>query len=306
MDPSLQEKETALARVPIFSRLPPRSLRKLARLCIHRRYPRGTAILEEGSPGLGLFLITAGRVEVTKRAGSREVPLAVLGDGEVLGEIALIDDRPRSATAFALEETACLLLTRERFRTLLRKHPKIAWPIVPSLAERVRDLQSKLIESEAGAVAPPAEEPGTRAAEPEIRAAEPEIRAAEPEIRAAEPQVEILAVREAEPSALAVTDNGGESPGDASLGVVFLRAQLGFFLSGAVGMSESARLMETFLRTFADETRLGDGRDLGELVADLPRGMLEASWKTLREGREVPGRMLDGLLRPFGKDRRRS
>ena len=292
MDPSLQEKETALARVPIFSRLPPRSLRKLARLCIHRRYPRGTAILEEGSPGLGLFLITAGRVEVTKRAGSREVPLAVLGDGEVLGEIALIDDRPRSATAFALEETACLLLTRERFRTLLRKHPKIAWPIVPSLAERVRDLQSKLIESEAGAVAPPAEEPGTRAAEPEIRAAEP--------------QVEILAVREAEPSALAVTDNGGESPGDASLGVVFLRAQLGFFLSGAVGMSESARLMETFLRTFADETRLGDGRDLGELVADLPRGMLEASWKTLREGREVPGRMLDGLLRPFGKDRRRS
>ena len=73
--------------------------------------------------------------------------LAVVGSGALLGEMALIDDQPRSASAVALEPTECLLITRDSFHTLVRKDPEIAWCIVPTLAERMRELL-RTIESE--------------------------------------------------------------------------------------------------------------------------------------------------------------
>ena len=136
--------EEALARVPLFSHLVPRDLKKLARLCVPRSFVAGDRIIEEGSTALGMYVLIAGEIEVFKSEGKDRVVLGRMGRGDVLGEIALIDDRPRSASAVALEATECLLLTKDSFDLLVKKEPDIAWCIVPNLAERIREIRADI------------------------------------------------------------------------------------------------------------------------------------------------------------------
>ncbi len=143
--------EEALAKVPFFADLSSRDLKRLAALCVPKRFDAGAEILSEGAVGLGLFLITAGEVEVFKTEDGRRRRLAVLGTGDVLGEMALIDERPRSASAVALESTTALLLSRDGFETVVERSPAVAWAMVPELAARLRDAQDRLIEAEARA-----------------------------------------------------------------------------------------------------------------------------------------------------------
>jgi CRP/FNR family cyclic AMP-dependent transcriptional regulator len=144
--------EDFLARAPLFARLGRRSLRKLAGLCVPRDFDTGAVLISEGDTGLGLFVVVSGRVEVTKGEGASKVRFAVMERGDLLGEMALIDDQPRSASAVALEPSRCLLITRNSFLSLAEKDPEIAWCLLPTLAYRIRDLQQKLLDS--GAVAP--------------------------------------------------------------------------------------------------------------------------------------------------------
>jgi len=150
------EAEDALAHVPFFAELRPRDLKRLAKLCIPKHFDTGAEIIKEGSMGLGLFLITRGRVEVFRLDTGRRQDLAILGDGDVLGEMALIDDKPRSASAVALEPTSTLLLSRDGFRQVVAKSPAVAWTLVPELAERLREVENRLFEAEHRS--PPAEE----------------------------------------------------------------------------------------------------------------------------------------------------
>ena len=132
--PVRPEIEAALVQVPIFAELSPRDIRRLSEMCHLKLYAAGETILEQGSTGLGLFVLVYGRVEVFKHPEDvppdgghmedRAVSLAVLEDGDVLGEIALLDDQPRSASAVALTETQCLLLSRERFPRPARGSPE--------------------------------------------------------------------------------------------------------------------------------------------------------------------------------------
>jgi len=148
--------EDFLTRAPLFARLEGRQLHRLAELCVPRSYETGEEIVVEGSTGLGLFVITGGRVEVTRGTGDDMVVFAELGSGDLLGEMSLVDDQPRSATVRTLEPTTCLLITRGSFQSLVDREPEIAWCIVPVLAGRLRALQEELIasggESQAGAV----------------------------------------------------------------------------------------------------------------------------------------------------------
>ncbi len=137
--------EEFLAKAPLFARLDGRGLRRLAELCVPRTFEVGQEIVSEGSTGLGLFVITSGRVEVVKGDGEDRVVLAELGTGDIIGEMALVDDQPRSATINTLEETSCLLITRSSFQSLVDQEPDIAWCIVPILATRIRALQEELI-----------------------------------------------------------------------------------------------------------------------------------------------------------------
>lgn len=125
--------------VPLFSQVPERDLLALAGLVRERRQPKGGLILTQGDEGEALFLIRTGQVKVSVVAeDGREVILSVLGAGSFFGEMALLDDEPRSAHVFAMEESVLLSLRREDFRARLAQSPELGIALLRELSRRLR------------------------------------------------------------------------------------------------------------------------------------------------------------------------
>jgi len=128
-----------LRSVPLFRQVAEADLRALTQLVREREYPKGNLILSQGDIGEALFLIKSGQVKVTVVAeDGREVILSVLGAGSFFGEMALVDDEPRSAHVIAMEDTTLLQLRREDFRTRLRSSPELAISLLRELSRRLR------------------------------------------------------------------------------------------------------------------------------------------------------------------------
>src|SRR5436309_4084685 len=128
-----------LRSVPLFRQVPEDDLRALARLVRERTHPRGSLILTQGDPGEALFLIRSGQVKVSVLSeDGREVILSVLGSGSFFGEMALVDDEPRSAHVIAMEDTSVLQLRREDFRSRLRSSPELSIALLRELSRRLR------------------------------------------------------------------------------------------------------------------------------------------------------------------------
>ncbi|MGQ0567918.1 MAG: cyclic nucleotide-binding domain-containing protein [Armatimonadota bacterium] len=136
--PESSSEMTYLMHVPIFKDLPARSLESVARSLRERIYEPGATIVRQGDPGLGFFLITEGRVEVS-HDGHR---IRELGSGEFFGEMALMEERPRSATVTARERTRCLQLVRWDFRALLKENPDLAVKMLEVVVQRLREHPS--------------------------------------------------------------------------------------------------------------------------------------------------------------------
>lgn len=138
--------EERLKQLEIFSKLTDKQIRKLGQLCVAKQYPKGEVFIRKGDTGLGMYLIVSGRVEVFDTREGARVTLATLDSGKVVGEMSLMDARPRSAYVEAMDDTECLLITRDSFNTLTRRDPEILWGIVPLLADRLRDADKRLAE----------------------------------------------------------------------------------------------------------------------------------------------------------------
>jgi CRP/FNR family cyclic AMP-dependent transcriptional regulator len=109
------------------------------------QYQAGDVIIRQGEEGSHLSIIVSGRVEVRRERPSREpVVLNELGPGQFFGEMALLDDRPRTATVIALEDTLCLSLFKWHFRVQLESHPEMAIAILPEIARRWRETLDRL------------------------------------------------------------------------------------------------------------------------------------------------------------------
>ena len=135
----LNDPAEALRAVPLFRAVPEAELRALAPSIRERRFPKGTLILSQGDAGEALFLIRAGQVKVTIASeDGREVIFSVLGPGSFFGEMALLDDEPRSAHVIAMEETTLLQLRREDFRARLRSSPDLGVLLLKELSRRLR------------------------------------------------------------------------------------------------------------------------------------------------------------------------
>ena len=163
--------EERLQQLEIFSKLTDKQIRKLGQLCVAKRYPKGEVFIRKGDTGLGMYLIVSGNVEVFDTRDGGRVTLATLEAGKVVGEMSLMDARPRSAYVEAMEDTECLLITRDSFNSLTRRDPEILWGIVPLLAERIRHADKRLAELEQAqahtipaAAVPAAQAPGADAA----------------------------------------------------------------------------------------------------------------------------------------------
>jgi CRP/FNR family transcriptional regulator, cyclic AMP receptor protein len=128
-----------LGSVPLFQHLDPGQLQALAGLTRERRYVRGGIILSQGDSGDALFVIAEGQVKVAVFGeDGREVILSVLTRGGVFGEMALLDDEPRSAHVIAMTEAVLFQLRREDFQARLRSSPDLAIALLRELSRRLR------------------------------------------------------------------------------------------------------------------------------------------------------------------------
>jgi CRP/FNR family transcriptional regulator, cyclic AMP receptor protein len=134
-------KVELLRNVPLFSGLSTKELMSLSRLMDEVDLKPGTVIIREGNTGGEFFIVIEGTVEV-KRGGRR---LARLGPGDYLGEIALIDHGPRTATAIVETPTRVLVLASREFHSMLASDPRIENKILRTLAARVRDMSPRSV-----------------------------------------------------------------------------------------------------------------------------------------------------------------
>jgi CRP-like cAMP-binding protein len=123
-----------LRRVPLFAGLGRRELEEVARLTDEIELPAGRTLTTEGEYGHEFFVIVTGSARVERDGAT----LATLRDGDFLGEIALLDGRPRSATVTVAEPSRLLVLGHREFNSLLDRFPGIQREVLLALAARVR------------------------------------------------------------------------------------------------------------------------------------------------------------------------
>jgi CRP-like cAMP-binding protein len=134
-----------LKKVPLFGQLAPPDLDRVVEISRERSYPRNSVILFEDDPGDALYVIAQGQVKVVLIGeDGREVILSVMGEGEFFGEMALIDDEPRSAHVIAMEDSALLVIRREDFQDLLKQTPGIGLVLLRELSRRLRRVDEKV------------------------------------------------------------------------------------------------------------------------------------------------------------------
>lgn len=111
-----------------------------------RKLNAGEALFHEGDVGDAMYLIRQGKIKIIKGRGDEEKVLAVLKEGDFFGEMAVIDGSPRSASAFAVDEVALLMIDKETFHAKTKENPLISY-ILETLSRRLRaaDEQIKLL-----------------------------------------------------------------------------------------------------------------------------------------------------------------
>jgi len=124
-----------LEQVPLFQSLGRKHLEELSRSFRDRTFAAGSTVTTEGEQGVGFFLIESGDATVSVAGESRRS----LGPGDYFGEMALIDDSPRSATIVADTPLRCWGLTSWEFRPLVESNAAIAWSMLQMLAKRLRE-----------------------------------------------------------------------------------------------------------------------------------------------------------------------
>ena len=144
--------EDALARVDLFSGLRKKELTEVAKCCREARYSPGSVLMSQGEKGAGLFILTKGTVRITRTNspdGAEEV-LGTAGMADIIGEMALLDDMPRSATVTAVDEVSVLVLPKGEFRMILRHilstDPDVGLDLLAVLTRRLREAQNRAYE----------------------------------------------------------------------------------------------------------------------------------------------------------------
>ena len=144
--------EDALARVDLFSGLRKKELTEVAKCCREARYSPGSVLITQGEKGSGLFILTKGTVRITRTNspdGAEEV-LGTAGMADIIGEMALLDDMPRSATVTAVDDVSALVLPfgefRRIFRYILSTDPDVGLDLLAVLTRRLREAQHRAYE----------------------------------------------------------------------------------------------------------------------------------------------------------------
>ena len=110
-------------------------------------FPAGAVIFTEGEPGTTAYVVESGKVVVYKTVKGNAIEIGKIDQGGIFGEMALIDDHPRMASARAMEETACVIIGKERLFEQMEKAPKGVRVIVNALLGNIRAMGAELAEA---------------------------------------------------------------------------------------------------------------------------------------------------------------
>ena len=139
------EKLLALKQVPLFAHFSLEQLEAVARVTREQLQMPGDVVMREGDLGGDLFLVMDGLVHVYRAHGTGdELDLGTLGSGSYVGEMAIFDDKPRSATVIAESETRMLVLAGDRLKELVLQTPEMSFQIFRVLTNRVREVEMRL------------------------------------------------------------------------------------------------------------------------------------------------------------------
>lgn len=138
-----------LREIYLFKNLSERVLGEVAALAFTEEYKRGDRIFKEGSRGDKFYLILSGEVRISKTiVGIGEEALAILKEGDYFGEMALLDEAPRSADAYCAKRCVLSVIKRNDFEQLLSTNKDLAyellWTFVRTLSERLRETNAKM------------------------------------------------------------------------------------------------------------------------------------------------------------------
>jgi CRP/FNR family cyclic AMP-dependent transcriptional regulator len=129
----------SLSRVPLFQGIRGRDLGRLAKVMRESSFAEGQTVAEEGQSGVGFFVIEEGNATVSRQGNI----IRTLEPGDYFGEIALIDEGPRSATVVATTDLRCRGMAAWEFRSFVREHPDVAWTLLATLVSRLREAEER-------------------------------------------------------------------------------------------------------------------------------------------------------------------
>ena len=134
------EMKPALTSIPLFSNMPHENLELLAGQIQHRKYIKNNIVIAEGEQSDSLYIVNEGKIKIfISDSEGREMQLKILGPGDYFGELALIDQKPRSASAITLCDSDLSVITSKDFMQCLHIHPEMAIHLLRVLASCLRE-----------------------------------------------------------------------------------------------------------------------------------------------------------------------
>jgi serine phosphatase RsbU (regulator of sigma subunit) len=134
-----------LRELPLFRQLPAEALEALAESIDRRQISAGAFLFHQGEVGVECFVIVSGQLEVITFVQGEELRLDIYNPGQIIGEMALLDRSPRSASVRALADSDLLVLDEEAFKTLLASNPEMAMGLLRSGTTRMRNTNQRMI-----------------------------------------------------------------------------------------------------------------------------------------------------------------
>lgn len=142
---NLLSLETAIASAPLFANLSEESLKQLARHAIVRQHPANQLILLENDWGGAVYLILGGWVKIrTYNLDGKEITLNIVGKGEVVGEMAVLEEAPRSTDVITLTPTNVCSIPAQDFSQILYREPQAGIRLAQLMAKRLRQINRRL------------------------------------------------------------------------------------------------------------------------------------------------------------------
>ena len=137
---SILERILLLREIPIFADLSPEDLKLVAEIAREEWYPQNTVIFRQGEGGNMMFVIVEGHLQVLRTVNGNEQVLAQRSAGDFVGEMAIIESAPRSATLLTQTDVRVLAIDGETFKGILRERPDVSFAVLRSVSRRLREM----------------------------------------------------------------------------------------------------------------------------------------------------------------------